>query len=309
MDKEKNNSDNSGRGEKRENAPHRDIYREIKNIKWTYRKILFVDLLLNLFLVFIVAFLVMSIAGVEFMLSVYVSVAAAFLMSFAVLLNASRSKLICTVESCGDLDGRLETANDYRLDPRCRDNIIFKYLAGDVVKRMACVRSSIFFNKRRFGIKIFAIIIALMLLLLITTFDLGLVIPSSSIISGVLPGNESGSAGDGGTGGSGGSGGGAIGHITEEGITGGANKNIFGNATVVNIEGENVTMEVHPEYGGEISIGEEDDVQRVDDFYKYNLNRDVRAQSALDTYSENIAQDEEDIIRYYFEKVVEEEEK
>jgi hypothetical protein len=75
------------------------------------------------------------------------------------------------------------------------------------------------------------------------------------------------------------------------------NQNLYGAPTSARIEGQNVKMEVHPEYGGEVDI---EDTRKPSDTRPFNPLESV--DSAASDRSQDPVEYEE-VIRSYFEKL------
>lgn len=225
------------------------------------------------------------------------------------------------------LDCRLQTAYEYRNKP----NLIAERLVDDVSGRMDKVRSSSFVSGKEISLRVFMIIFLLFVFLSASFIDIkgaGLRLREDLMkqleemdlpLDGGGEGQDRFSLGGSNSERSnysnkddenkiGGISGGNVPGFNEgplPGAGGGAgesgNEDIYGAPTSVRIEGRNIEMEVHPEYGGQIELPEPDDFDRVD--AESTVFQDI--ESARTPDQEPV--EYEEVIRKYFEKLTEEE--
>ena len=242
-------------------------------------------------LIFLIAFLVFSVIGIDFQWAFAVA-----LVGFAVILikNKSRLSALRTLESGNPkLREKLRTAHDNK----GTDNVIVASLVEDVSKDLKAFDNSAFFDVKKTSTYIFLSILLVFLLLSMMFvgfegLDISIILGSSSSSGGGTGGGGSGA---------GGSGSGGAGEDTDpQGGLGSASADIYGAPSIAIIEGQEIEMEIHPEYGGESGLNEEEStsseaVEGIRNSFVYG--------SAAESYSENIPVQLEEVVRAYFEKV------
>jgi hypothetical protein len=241
-------------------------------------------------LIFLIALLVFSLIGVDFQWSFAVA-----LLGFVIILLKNKSPLsaLKTLEEGNPgLREKLRTANDNK----GKSNVIVDSLVEDVRKDLKSFDNSAFFDVKKTSSYIFLSIILVFLLLSMMFvgfegMDISIMLGSSSSSDGASGGGGSGA---------GGSGSGGAGEDTDpQGGLGSASADIYGAPSIAIIEGQEISMEIHPEYGGESGVGGEstssEAVNVIRSSFVYG--------SAAESYSENIPVQLEEVVRSYFEKV------
>jgi hypothetical protein len=221
------------------------------------------------------------------------------------------------------LDERLQTAYDNRKE----SNILVERLITDVSRKLDDLHSSAFMSQRGLFIRISVIVLLVFSLIsinLVSIQQAGIHLRSN--LENAVNGFSSG-AGDGGGSGTmsmgggkdwnqstysnkkelqkvgGGPGGKAPGYSEGPlaGTGGGSgedeNQNIYGAPTSARIEGQNVKMEVHPEYGGEVDI---------EDTRKDSDSRAYKVPAEIDSAASDPGQDPveyEEVIKNYFDRL------
>ncbi len=210
----------------------------------------------------------------------------------------------------GDVVEKIERENPFledrfgtAIDNEDKDNIVVKDLINQVYLDLGKARTDSLLHMRRVGLEIgiSVIVVFLLLFLMFIGFE-------GVDIGGFIGGSSGGSGGGGGNSGQGGgSGGGEGGGNTpadqEVSMGMGDTQNIFGNPTVAKIEGKDIELEIHPEYGEGMGTGEEGG--------KGPQTNPTTAQGvsveavSSNPYTENIPAELEELVRSYFEKVAE----
>lgn len=259
--------------------------------------------LFNYALLFITSFLVFGVVSVLLGFLVYYGAIPAVILVSTIFLRRRRvENHIRTVEKGNPiLEERLSAAYDNIEN----DNFIVRGLVREVCSDLNKVKTDSFLNmskiKRYVGISIICVFILLFLLL--SGYEgLGL--------GGFL---GSGSGGDGGgnqgTGSGSGAGGGGMGEegdsptTQQTSIGQGPPQDIYGDSSIAQIEGDELELEMHPEYGEGGDFDFEDDERRGN---IENIVNGFTQATVAETYSENIPVEMENVVRNYFEKLAEE---
>lgn len=234
------------------------------------------EVIVNAIIIFLALFIVLELLEVPAYYSLALSVL--YLIAHALYRVHNRQVIGIVVKEYPSLDERLQTA----YDNRGRTNIIIKDLTSDVGKRIDKIRYSSFLATKRFVVKSFIIVfltftIVGMDILAFEGFILGLELDGNiwdsikeripTITNGDKWGTEGFDVGNYSTGEEeeevGGEGGGQEpgmneGPQTDKGGGAGASPDpeIFGEPSSAKISGQDIKMEMHPEYGGRIDIKE-----------------------------------------------------
>ena len=249
-----------------------------------------------------IAFLVFAILFIFFKTEFYYSaIPTAFVVAFLVFRKFRENPLRALERANPNLRERLRTAYDNRRE----DNFIVRDLMRDMSRELLNINTERLLNFQRTTVYISIIIVLIFILLLLTFMNfegLGPILGEPSASSG-------GGAGGGGGVGTDSSGGGGRGESSSEetspqsGAGGGEATDIYSDRSVARIEGEELELELHPEYGGENEIGEEETGGQG----AVNEVRETFVQStAAESYTENIPTRLEEIVRNYFQKLTEE---
>lgn len=284
-------------------------------------------LILDSLIVFILSSIFFVLFGIEIILAIIPSLIYFILRSISVVrdgrdMNVIEKKITQRYPS---LDERLQTAYDNRE----RSNLIINRLISGVSERMDNISYSSFVEGKNISLKVFIIIFLLFALLTINFFhirevslnfqkDLSKFIDTSLSTSTE---NDKGFLGNGGEWERGkesseyeqekigGESGGRIPGFSEGPIPGMGSgvgetpsSDIYGAPSSARIEGQDIEMEVHPEYGGEIEIR---DVNEEVNTGEFKLPEEIKASSAPEQEPVKY----EEIIRKYFERLSQEEEK
>jgi len=197
------------------------------------------------------------------------------------------------------LEERLRTAYDNQE----RDNIITRGLVREVSYDLTDVSSDAFINMKRVNtyVAVSIIVVFILLFLLFAGFGgLGL----GGLFGGGGGGGSGGVQGEGsGTGGGGGglSDVGEMESSQETSIGQGPPENIYGDQSIAQIDGQDMELEMHPEYGeyGDFDMeGGEGGAEEIRKGF-------VQA-TAAESYTENIPVELEGVVRKYFERLAEE---
>ncbi|MBN2518853.1 MAG: hypothetical protein JXB14_08435 [Candidatus Altiarchaeota archaeon] len=262
------------------------------------KKLRLFELFLPLTVVFLLFSLILILFGEEFY---YAAIPTAF-VAVALTLKKIKGSPIRSLEGANPkLRERLRTAYDNRQS----DNFIVRDLMRDVSEDLLNMDTDRLLNLQRATLYI-SLIIILIFLLLAMVFVGFEGIPGLGGSSSNYGG--SGGAGGGGSDSSGGGGGGSGGDAEKEtspemGAGMGGPKNIYSDVSMATIEGEELELELHPEYGGENRIGSEKPKGQE----ALGEVRSTFVQStAAESYTENIPTRVEEIVRNYFQKLTEE---
>lgn len=249
----------------------------------------------------IVAFLAFALILIVFKIEFYYSTLPTALVVVFLLIRKSRENPLRSLEWTNpNLRERLRTA----YDNRNKDNFIVRDLMRDMSKELLNMNTDRLLNFQRTTVYI-SITVALVFILLVLTFT------GFEGISPLLGGPSSSAGGGGGgssTDSSGGGGGGSDDSSSQEtspesGAGGGEATNIYSDRSIARIEGEELELELHPEYGGENEIGGEETRGQEE----VNEIRNTFVQStAAESYTENIPTRLEEIVRNYFQRLTEE---
>lgn len=259
--------------------------------------------LFNYALLFITSFLISAVVIVVLGFSVYYGFAPAIIVVGATFWKRRKNEdHIRTVEKGNPvLKERLSAAYD-NIE---KDNFIVRGLVREVNSDLTNVKSDAFLNlsrvKQYVGISIICVFI-LLLLLLSGYKGLGL---DGFLGSG--PGGHGG--GTQGTGSGTGAGGGGMGDEGDSptdqqtSIGEGPPQDIYGDSSIAEIEGEDLDLEMHPEYGegGDFDYEGDEGKEKIE-----NIATGFTQATAAETYSENIPVEMETVVRSYFEKLAEE---
>ncbi len=220
------------------------------------------------------------------------------------------------------LDERLQTAYDNRKE----SNILVERLIMDVSKKLDDLHSSAFMNGKGLFLRVFVIILLLFSLIsinLVSIQQAGIHFRSylENAVNGFSNSDDGGGSGTMSMGGGkdwnqssygnkketqkvgGGPGGKAPGYSEGPlagkggGMGDNENQNLYGAPTSARIEGQNVKMEVHPEYGGEVDI---QDTRKDSDARAYKVPE------AIDSAASDPGQDPvayEEVIKNYFDRL------
>ncbi len=225
-------------------------------------------------------------------------------------------------KTCPEMDEKLKTA----YDNKGGSNLIVNKLINEVSNEVDALEVSRFLNTKKISLKIFAVIACTFLFMLLSTFNFSIYalgINPLNLLSGINPQFSQGTITSQGQSNPndweesnysnkeeqerlGGEGGGQVPGFSKgpiPGTGGGAGSeegsDIFGEKSSAKISGQDVKMQIHPEYGGEIDIKEEK---------MQKFSQDV---SITDAKGSELPNDEpleyEEIIRRYFEKLLSEE--
>lgn len=265
-----------------------DLLRSLWDISIFYYALLFVLLLLA-----------SSIALITFKIPyIYAFIPAGIATVFVYLRQRGADHIRDLERGNTSLRERLRTAYDNRF----RDNVIVNDLMRGVIGDLKEVNTDTFLNLRRTTIYVVASIVLVFLLLLLQFtgfggFDLPFI--GDSTKGGLGGGGQSPGGGSGG----GGSGGSGEDQSSPENSVGQSQAGeIYSDRSIAQIEGEEMQLELFPEYGGETEIGEEG-AQNQEAINEIQ-NRYVQS-TAAQSYSENIPTQLEEIVRKYFEKLTE----
>jgi len=261
---------------------------------WTY----VMDIaLFNYSLMFMTAFLAFVLLFALLGIGMYLSVLPAVLVVFAAyMLNRRKQHPLQILEKGNPaLRDRLSAA----YDNKDQDNFVVKELIRDTNYYLEDLRTDSFFNLRKTGTYVGISIVIVFILLSLMFFGLGIGLPG--LFGGV--GNSNGGSQGSGSGGSngGGSANGAGDTSTSQEATlgQGSSQNIYGDVSIAKIEGKNMELEMHPEYGEEGSAGSGTNEKPPGTGIEDNS---VQA-TAAESYAENIPVELEGAIRRYFEKL------
>jgi len=277
-------------------------------------------LLINSVIVFLVFAIIFTLLGIDLRL---VIVTPLIYLPFALVWRRTRTDTINLVAGkYPTLDERLQTVHDNRE----KDSFILRRLNNDVSKRMDNICYSSFTNVKKLTSKTVLAVLLTFIFLSINFINLSHILPLGNEFLGEIDALGEGlginiglsSPSEPGTWESsnysneeeqerlGGKAGGQQPGINEGPIPGQGggtgyteDQEIFGNPTSAKIEGENVNIEIHPEYGGEIEIKDVgDDSLEGDEFSLSDIQGSKAPEEEPLKY--------EQIIKNYFEKLIEE---
>lgn len=296
------------------NSRIRDARFEIANIRMF-------SVILESIIIFALCSIGLSMSGLPFLYGIMPSFAY-FMLKLAAVIRDRRTMSTIILKYPG-LYERLQTAYDNRRE----SNILVERQISDVSRGMDDMRSSAFISGRSVFLRVSVTVVLLFVLLsihLVSIQQAG--VHFRTDLERALEGIYGGGEGDGGSetmgmgGGKewergnhsnkketekiGGAYGGKAPGFSEGPLagTGGGtgeneNQNLYGAPTSARIEGQNVKMEVHPEYGGEVDI---------EDTRKPSDTRPFDALESVDSAASDRSQDPveyEEVIRAYFEKL------
>ena len=196
------------------------------------------------------------------------------------------------------LEERLRTAYDNRE----KDNIITRGLVREVSYDLNDVSGDAFINMKRVNtyVAVSIIVVFILLFLLFAGFGgLGL-----GGLFGAGGGGRGGTQGEGSGTGGGGGGMADVGDMEssqETSIGQGPPENIYGDQSIAQIEGQDMELEMHPEYG---EYGDFD--MRGDEGGADEIRKGFVQATAAESYTENIPVELESVVRKYFERLAEE---
>jgi len=299
-----------------------EIVTKLTEIDKAISNIMVFTLLINSVILFLLFATVFTLLGIDLRLVVIIPL---IYLPFTLIWKKMRTDTINVVtQEYPTLDERLQTA----YDNKNRDNFIMRRLNNDVSRRMDDVCCSSFTNVKKLTSRtIFAVILAFVFLS-VNFINLSQILPLGDEFLGEIntlgegiginiglsspsePGawessnysNEEEQERLGGKAGGQQPGinegpvpgqGGGTGYTEEQ--------DIFGNPSSAKIEGENVNIEIHPEYGGEIEIKDVGDNSLESDEFSLSSVQGSRA-------PEEEPLKYEQIIKNYFEKLIEESE-
>jgi hypothetical protein len=183
-------------------------------------------------------------------------------------------------------------------DNRSKENLVVRELVKEVAYDLENVNTGAFLDRGRTNAYVVAsiIIVFILLSLLFAGFE--------GLNLGGLMGGSGGSGGSSqgkGSGGGGGGGGqaGESESSQEETVGQGSSQNIYGDSSIARIEGQELELEIHPEYGETEGFDMGGDGEGISGMEGY-----VQA-TAAETYGENLPVELEGSIRRYFEKLTE----
>ncbi|MFC2162511.1 hypothetical protein ACFLRF_02425 [Candidatus Altiarchaeota archaeon] len=297
-----------------------DLVNKLREATIVYMSLRAYKLVLDLAISFLAASILLQILGFSMFYSL---IPVLLYVMLQVILEARKANVMKQIEGRYDtLNESLETAYEHRED----DNIIVASLLKDVSSKMEHVESSTFFKPREVATRVATTIILLFIMMTITVLDLrGALVDfmvdntrvgerlkdgfgnaqnrfqammgedfeksnystadeqdklgaesggeRPGISQGPIPGKGGGIGEDGG-------------------------KDIYGDASSANIEGENLKFQLHPEYGGEIEIRETGGrlIQK-----EFTLDRIESAETCEECV---IGPEHEEVVRKYFEKIL-----
>ncbi len=268
-----------------------------QRVRSAVRKVLDVKLF-EYSLLAMAAFLVSALVFMVFMISPYMAfVPAACATAFAYYREGWGDAPIRAIERGNPaLRDRLSAAYDNKDSP----NFIVRGLMGEVARDMDEMRTDAFLNTKRVDTYVgISIICVFAILSLLFTGFRGFDLPGAfgSIISPTASRSQAS------TGGGGGSGGEGEPIETAKSSSGmGASQDIYGDVSMATLQGQDMELELHPEYGeGEdLGVGEEHEELPGE------WGDGILEPSAAETYSENIPAELERAVRAYFDRLAEE---
>jgi len=265
---------------------HDRFIEEVSKGRGLVKKISLFDITLPSVVAFLAFALILIVFKIEFYYSV---IPTAFVIAFFAFRKHKENPLRALERTNPNLRERLRTA----YDNRSKDNFIVRDLMRDMSKELLNINTDRLLNFQKTTVYVSIIIVLVFILLALTFLD----------FQGVD------NLGDSPSGSGGGSGGGTSTDISNQqtspdssaGVR--ASTDIYGDRSVATIEGEELELELHPEYGGENEIGEEETMGEGE----VNNVRSTFVQStAAESYTENIPTRLEEIVRTYFQRLTEE---
>jgi len=240
---------------------------------------------------FIVLVLFFSILAITFMVPYYYSVVPALFLTVLLTLRTRNKGLVANVtKKYKSLDERLDTAYDNK---NRRPNFVLESLLREVSNDLRNVSTGMFFSPKKTMVYVLMAVVlsGILLLMGVTDFkgvDIGL--------SKFLDPNYQAESTEGSS---------NTGHASMGGsISGGidTNPDIYGSSSVAKIKGEDIEMEIHPEYNTGSGASEFEDPSETGGSSPIDVTG-----SPAELYSENIPVRMEELVRKYFEKISEEE--
>lgn len=296
------------------------INSRVRDARFEIASIRIFSVTLESIIVYILCAIALSLAGVSVVFGIMPAFTY-FMLKLAKIVRDRRT-ISTIVQKYPELDERLQTAYDNRKE----SNVIVERLLADVSRGMDEMRSSAFMSGRGIFLRISVTVVLLFVLLsvhLVSIQQAGIHLRSNIERTLVDLTGEGEGSGDEDTmtmgGGKewergnhsnkketekiGGAYGGKAPGFSEgplAGTGGGAgeneNQNLYGAPTSARIEGQNVKMEVHPEYGGEVDI---EDTRKPSDTRPF---AGVEAESTASDRSQEPVEYQE-VIKAYFEKL------
>jgi hypothetical protein len=197
------------------------------------------------------------------------------------------------------LKERLETAYDNR---KREDNFIVRELMREVTADLNNIHSDAFLDIKRVNsyVAVSVIVVFILLSLLFLGFE-GVGLPG---LFGSFGGGDGGNSGTGS--GSGGGGGGAedagdVETAQDKSIGKGPPQDIYADRSIAKIEGQELEMEIHPEYGEQEGVDQTASSRgKAEDIAEGFVQA-----TAAESYDEDIPVELESVVRKYFEKLAE----
>jgi len=295
----------------------------IKDAFREFWKIDFISIILDVMLIFLLFVTLLKFLQISWIFGIFPAV---FYLLFRIIREINeKSHIFSICKKCPEIDEKLKTA----CDNRANENFVVKKLLSDVSSELENLEASLFLDTKKVSTRIFAIVLVAILFMTISAFDFNVkkidfVLQSSysksyeffdkfitygkeeTILKNLEKSNYSNERETNRVGG--GDQGGKIPGFSKgplSGIGGGAgiaeDANIFGEKGSAKIYGEDIQMQVYPEYGGDIKIKEE------------RTRKPSSSFSITEAKGSELPEEEpleyEEIIRRYFEKILSEEKK
>ncbi|MDD5111044.1 MAG: hypothetical protein PHG85_00695 [Candidatus Altiarchaeota archaeon] len=301
-----------------------EFVKKIAEAGRTMLAIQFFGILLDALVLFLAVGVLMTILGINI---AYALIPAAAYLVFESAAALMKSNILGTIEKKHKkLDERLSTAHDNQDNP---GNIIVESLIKDVTGELDVMESSEFFESRKVSSRVMTSMALIFLILIITVIDFrgmaGGALDLNSLMRGVGDAlRERGIEYERLTGGEdrwensnlttekedekmgadpGGDRPGALaGPIpgTAGGVGSDESTDIFGKPSNAAIEGENVDLDLHPDYGGEIEI-KDDDGSREQMAVEAGAERAQTSESCDECA---VGPGNEELVKRYFEKIL-----
>ncbi|MFH1722056.1 MAG: hypothetical protein ABH950_05565 [Candidatus Altiarchaeota archaeon] len=304
-----------------------DVLAKIREVRNLVYFILLYTASLDFIFSFLVFAIILDLFGVKFL---YALVPALFYTVYALRENLKENDVIRDIEAnFHGLNERLKTA----YDNQGQDNVILRGLRRDVIVRMQSIESNPFINLGSQVKRVFSIVILSFIFLSIGTIEfremplwdflgenpvLNEARDAVNSIRGGIEdqlgldedrsykgGNYSDPTQEETLGAEAGGRKPGISYGPIPGTGGGAgddiNENIFGEASSASLQGQNIDFKLHPEYGGEIEVNEEE--QENKPFQEFVL---PYIESLEECQECIVGPEHEEIVRRYFEKIAEE---
>lgn len=254
----------------------------------------------NYALLFITSFLASVLVFIVLKIWPYFAFAPATGAVILVYARKERHKRVMDIIERGNpaLKERLKTA----YDNRDKDNLIVRELTREVNYDLENVDSGVFVSLKRTNtyVGVSVVIVFLLLFLLFSGFEgIGL----SGLFGGGGGGGGGGSSSSSSSSGGSGADQGEEDTSSQDISTGTAQtKDIYGDSSMAKIEGTDVELEIHPEYGeqGTIDAGQGENQDGAEE-----IRSGFVQATAADPYSDDIPVELENVVRKYFEKLSE----